>query len=284
MGPRVSIVLPVYNGERYLAASIESVVDQTFRDWELIVVDDGSVDKSPTIAREYTEADERIRLICNSKNLRLPETLNVGFTHATGEYYTWTSDDNLYRPEAIGCMVAQLDEEPELAFVYADQTEIDEAGDLIAHVRAEPPERLTSRNVVGACFLYRNDVGAAVGKYDDSVCGAEDYDYWLRVFARYRIAPLHVDLYQYRRHPHSLTKTQWLQVCRAVMEVHERYLNRVKIFRRTQRSDHFARMAADYYRHRCLRLFLASASRGLRHAPMRFPLHFAHALFNNVVD
>ena len=275
MCPRVSIVLPVYNGERYLAVSIDSILAQTFRDWELIIVDDGSTDNSPEIARSHAERDKRIRLIRNSKNLRLPESLNLGFTHATGKYHTWTSDDNLYRPEAICCMVARLEEDPELAFVYADHTEIDPAGNALTQVHVEPPERLASRNIVGACFLYRREVGSAIGKYDDSVCGAEDYDYWLRIFARYKMAPLHVDLYQYRRHSDSLTKTKWFQVCRSVMEVHERYLDREQASTRTERSSHFTRMAADYFRHRCLRLFLASACRAIKHAPIQSPLQLA---------
>ena len=109
--PKVSIVLPVYNGEKYLRESLDSILTQTFSDWELIIVNDCSTDGTQNIIEEYVSKDSRIRTIKNSINQKLPESLNIGFRISTGEYLTWTSDDNMYRPEALEVMTNYLDRE-----------------------------------------------------------------------------------------------------------------------------------------------------------------------------
>lgn len=84
----VSVILPVYNGEKYLEQSIRSVLDQTYENLELIIVDDASTDNSLYIAQNLAREDSRIRIITNSENLKLPKSLNKGFEDANGEYYT----------------------------------------------------------------------------------------------------------------------------------------------------------------------------------------------------
>ena len=99
--PKISVVLPVYNGEAYLKDAIKSILNQTFQDFELIIVDDCSTDRTTEIVKRYVDCDSRIILIQNKVNLKLPESLNKGFSHATGDYWTWTSCDNLYMPDAF---------------------------------------------------------------------------------------------------------------------------------------------------------------------------------------
>lgn len=111
----------MHNGAEYLRESIESCLAQTFRNWELIVVNDCSTDESGAIAEEYAAMDERIRVIHNETNLKLPASLNVGFRQAKGEYLTWTSDDNLYLPHALQRMIDFLREQPEYA-MFATRT------------------------------------------------------------------------------------------------------------------------------------------------------------------
>ena len=93
--PVVSIVLPVWNGEKYLTTAINSILAQRFADFELIVVNDCSTDKYAVIARGFAAADPRIRVIDNERNLKLPASLNRGFKTARGAFFTWTSDDNV---------------------------------------------------------------------------------------------------------------------------------------------------------------------------------------------
>ena len=127
---KVSIVLPVYNGEQFLSLSIESVLSQTYQNWELIIVNDCSTDNSPAIMEKYVEKDPRIRIIHNAENQKLPESLNIGFRAARGDYFTWTSDDNMYKPDAIETMVSVLDTHPECGLVYCDMDYIDNQGKI----------------------------------------------------------------------------------------------------------------------------------------------------------
>ena len=111
--PKISIILPTYNGQLYIREAIESVIKQIFKDWELIIVDDCSSDNTLDIIKEYEKLDSRIRVIHNEVNKKLPASLNIGFSYAKGEYFTWTSDDNLYLPSALYRMNLYLDENPD---------------------------------------------------------------------------------------------------------------------------------------------------------------------------
>ena len=153
--PVVSIVLPTHNGARFLRESIDSCLAQLYRGFELILVDDASTDATPDILAEYALRDSRVVTIRNEKNLRLPQSLNEGFSHARGRYFTWTSDDNRYRPHALQTMVYMLDHRPEIDLVYSDYSVIDNTGAAIAYHFALPIERLVRVNCVGASFLYR---------------------------------------------------------------------------------------------------------------------------------
>jgi glycosyltransferase involved in cell wall biosynthesis len=115
--PLVSIVLPTYNGSRYIQQSIDSCLNQTYSNIELIIVDDGSTDCTEQIINSYT--DNRIRYIQHQKNAGLPTALNTGVAHATGDYLTWTSDDNFYAPQAIETQLTFLLKN-KYDFVYCD--------------------------------------------------------------------------------------------------------------------------------------------------------------------
>lgn len=206
--PLVSIVLPTYNGARYLRAAIQSCLEQTYPHWELILVDDASTDETPAIIDEYVRSDARIRALRHEHNRKLPAALNTGFAVARGAYLTWTSDDNRYRPHALATLVAFLEERPDIDVVYADYTVIDEAGRPLRAVRVETPDVLPFRNPIGACFLYRAAVAQKVGAYAEDLFRAEDYDFWLRAAVVCTLAPLHEDLYEYRLHGASLNMSQ----------------------------------------------------------------------------
>lgn len=205
--PLVSIVLPTYNGARYLREAIESCLAQTYRNWELIVVDDCSQDATPDIIAEYMEPNPRIRSIRHESNKKLPTALNTGHAAARGEYLTWTSDDNRLLPSAIEELTAYLDQHPAIGLVYADSVLIDDTGSRIRDYPSQPASKLAYMNAVGPCFLYRRAVYQSVGSYDPRLFLAEDYDYWLRVYRRFEIARLPKTLYEYRWHGQSLTNT-----------------------------------------------------------------------------
>lgn len=207
----VSIVMPVYNGEKYLRQSIASVVNQTFKDWNLIIVDDCSTDSSPEIMNEYAKADDRIQVIHNEVNSKIPASLNNGFEEAAGRYFTWTSDDNIYEQDAIEKMVKYLDEHPDTGLVYSNMRFIDGEGRETG-IYESKPEDIFSNNCVGACFMYRADIAKEAGKYSVDWFLVEDYEYWLRIRNISKIGHIDELLYKYRRHERSLSETRMIKV------------------------------------------------------------------------
>lgn len=204
--PVVSIVLPTYNGAKYIRESLDSILAQTFQDWELIIVNDCSVDETPQIAAEYAQKDERIRIIHNGVNQRLPESLNIGFRTALGKYLTWTSDDNRYLPTALARMIEELDNNNDCPMVCADMYYIDAKGNITGKAPGYDEYYMLSEDLIGACFLYRREVLDIIGEYDPSRVYVEDYDYWLRIFYRIgKIVRVPKILYEYRVHKGSLT-------------------------------------------------------------------------------
>ncbi len=221
--PKISIVLPVYNGEPYLAESIESVLGQTFKDFELIIVDDYSSDNTASIAQKYASQDTRITYIRNEKNLKIPGALNKGFTQASGKYWTWTSCDNAYLPHALDEMLQILDNDPSIGLTYTSMELIDEQGQKTGEIQAGPAQDLILRNVVGACFLYRAPVAQEVGPYseDDFLC--EDYEYWLRIATLTLIQPLEKALYRYRFHSDTLSNNHEAEIIAKGIGIQKKY-------------------------------------------------------------
>jgi glycosyltransferase involved in cell wall biosynthesis len=231
--PLIGIVLPTYNGARHLDASIESCLEQTWRHLELIVVDDGSTDPKTGEILARWESDARLRLVRLAENGGLPRALNAGFRETRGEMLTWTSDDNLYRPDALEVMAREL-ERGGADFVYAAATAIDDEGKRIGAIAPREPQRLIIGNCVGPCFLFTRQVFESTGWFDPAAALAEDYDYWVRVSKRFRMRPIQEDLYLYRFHKAALTSVHG----------HERVAEKIE----ETRAKHFPRtqiLAAD---------------------------------------
>ena len=202
---KVSIVLPTYNGVKYLRQSIESCLNQTHANLELIVVDDGSHENIRAVVDEFP--DSRVIYIRHERNRGLSEALNTGFRQSTGEYLSWTSDDNHYDDRAIETMLRFLQSYPHIDFVYADCYIIDERKpeQKWAVKRNQLPDWLETDNGIGACYLYKRKVYESIGEFNPCAFLAEDYDYWIRVWKQFRMQRLFVPLYYYRFHHDSLT-------------------------------------------------------------------------------
>ena len=208
--PKVSIVLPTYNGAKYIRQSIDSCLNQTYKNIELIIVDDGSMDETPEIIKYYQ--DERIRYLRHNENNGIPNALNTGFTKATGEYLTWTSDDNYYTKEAIEKMLSFL-KRKNFEFVYCDYYRFKDDNPSNGYtVKLPDVLALENRNDVGACFLYSRTVMEIVGNYDPDAELAEDYNYWVRVSKNFPMCHLGELLYFYREHSESLSLSRFYEV------------------------------------------------------------------------
>jgi len=191
---KVSIVLPTYNGEKYLRQAIKSCLKQTYRNIELIIVNDGSTDGTEEIINSFK--DKRILHVGHKKNRGLPEALNTGFSYTRGNYLTWASDDNYYTENAIEEMVNFL-KKSNVEFVYCDFYKINS--------KVRKIETSVKKNYnIGACFLYTKKVKEEIGEYDTNTFLAEDYDYWIRVSKKFKMYHLDIPLLYYRVHPDSL--------------------------------------------------------------------------------
>src|SRR5262245_36403861 len=131
MQPLVSIVIPCYRGAQYLPKAIESCLAQTYRNIEIIVVDDKSPDNCAEIAEGYARKDSRIRVIRHERNTGVAGGFNTGFHAAKGEIMTRLAQDDLFEPDAVAVLLNFLQENPEVAFVYGHMRLIDGKGDLI---------------------------------------------------------------------------------------------------------------------------------------------------------
>lgn len=216
------MILPVYNGAAYLASAIESVLAQDFEDFELICIDDGSRDQSGAIIRDYAQRDARIRECPNSVNIGLPATLNRGTALARANLHSWTSHDNLMRPRMLSQLVTALDGAPDAAVAYAGYTVIDSEGAPIRYQAPRPMKDRLLGNPVGAAFLYRSEVPSELGGYDETLFGAEDYDFWLRAARQFGFVSVDQDLYLYRRHAASLTDQRAIRIRAMVNQLIDR--------------------------------------------------------------
>lgn len=220
----ISVVMPVYNGEKYLKESIKSVLMQSFTNFELILVNDCSTDNSLKIMKEFANKDSRVRIIENKKNQKLPKSLNIGFSHAKGKYLTWTSDDNRYRKNALQEMYWYLENHSKVGMVCANMDYIDEKGDKKKTVITDT-ESICLGNNIGACFLYRHEVIDLIGEYDPDMFLVEDYDYWLRISKKMKIDHIDLNLYEYRYHSSSLTLTRQGDIKKQLFKMRLRELN-----------------------------------------------------------
>ncbi len=244
-GHLVSIVLPTYNGSRFLQEAIGSCLAQSYSHFELLVVDDASTDDTPEIIKRFEGLDSRIRSVRHATNLGLPAALNSGFAISRGELLTWTSDDNLYRPNALTVLVDFMKSNPECDIVYTGFSYIDDQGKVMGRHPALPAEELAYYNTAGACFLYRRTVYERLGGYDANAVLVEDYDFWLRAFGSFRFHALAEDLYVYRVHPESLSLQKIAHTKLATRQILQKYLVNWKGKNRSLAYLRLARNAAE---------------------------------------
>lgn len=128
--PRLSVGLPVFNGEKYLRASIDSILHQTYRDFELIISDNASTDRTMEICLEYQARDPRIRYVRNDENLGASENFNNVFRYSRGEYFKWAAADDVIAPTFFETCIGILDRDPSIVLCYSKVYRIDTAGEV----------------------------------------------------------------------------------------------------------------------------------------------------------
>ena len=231
--PRVSVVIPVYNRELYIGAAIESVLAQTFSDFELLVVDDGSRDATRDVARSFH--DERIRLVCHERNRGIAPTRNAGVDAARGEYLAFLDSDDVALPERLAEQVDFLDHHPHHAAVGAWIDWMDDRGRPSGRVKRRPPQpddvsalRLFRQGIENTASMARTAVLRQY-RHDEHFEVSEDFDLWARIAAARPIANLPKVLVLRRAHIQQTSKGRDEQTRLYRQEIYARQLEALDV-------------------------------------------------------
>jgi glycosyltransferase involved in cell wall biosynthesis len=205
MKPKVSVLMPVYQGEGYLREAIESILSQTFTNFEFIIIDDASTDRSVDIIKSY--CDPRIRFVRNNTNLGLIGTLNRGLDMGCGEYIARMDQDDVSLAERLAKQVAFMDSQPEVAASGTWARDIDDEGKVIG-ARCLAVGKQMMYDFWWPCPIIHPS--AIISKahlqnlrYDSDALHCEDYDLWLRLKQKHKLDNLPEYLVLYRVHSES---------------------------------------------------------------------------------
>jgi hypothetical protein len=208
--PLVSVLMPAYNAAQFLAPAVQSVLDQTYPHWELLLMNDGSTDSTREVALSY--ADPRIRLVDNGTNLGLTATLNLGIGLAQGKYLARLDADDVAYPQRLAVQVAYLEQHPAVGMCGAWADQIDAQGQVTGQIEVVvDPADIQATMLFHNCFYHSTVMlrtGLARQEYDISFPIQEDYEFWVRLARQVPLAVLPQKLIQYRVHGGNVTITK----------------------------------------------------------------------------
>lgn len=212
--PLVSVVMPAYNAERYLTESLDSVLAQTLQNFELIVVDDGSTDKTLEILKSYQNRDDRVRVI-SRPNTGIVGALNDGLAAAKGEFIARLDADDIAFPERFSKQVAYLNEHPDCVVVGSYVLLIDSEGSPISEAEVMITHKEIDENHINGspwqiyhtAVLMRRSIAEKIGGYREGYTAAEDVDFFMRMVEHGQVFNLPVPLTKYRQHLSSIGHT-----------------------------------------------------------------------------
>ncbi len=200
--PMVSVIMSVYNSEKYLEDSVKSMLSQTHQDFEFIIINDASTDGTEKILKKFD--DPRIKIITNHENLGLTKSLNKGIKLAKGKYIARMDADDISLPQRLETQVNFLEKNPDYALVGSSYYQIDGTGKintLINVLTGDPQikEGLKKQNWFGhGSVMMRKDALLRIGGYDERFKFSQDYDLWLKFSELYKIANIDEPLYCWR--------------------------------------------------------------------------------------
>lgn len=209
--PSISVIMGVHNGSKYLREAIDSILNQTFADFEFLIVNDASTDESPTLLAGYS--DPRIKVINNQGNLGLTKSLNKALAVAQGEYIARMDADDISLPERFEVQKKFLDEHPEIAVVGSATIIIDDNGKESGGKKpVTDPDLLKfyillKNQITHSSVMFRKKIILENGGYDESVKYAQDYDLWSRLLhKKMALSNIEQPLLKYRFHLKSITQ------------------------------------------------------------------------------
>lgn len=225
--PKVSIIIPVYNGEKYLKEAIDSVIKQTYKNWELVLINDGCQDNSQKIIDEYVKKNKKISTF-KQKNQGQSAARNFGVKKSSGEYVAFLDQDDRYYPHKLERLVSFLERRREYGMVYSDVDTLDVDGNiflvssLTSGLSGGHPKRsiidCVSRDmfIVPGSTLIRREVFEDVGGFDPDLSGYEDDDLFMRIFRKHKIGFIKQSLLQWRIYADSCSYSDRMRKSRLI--------------------------------------------------------------------
>lgn len=202
--PKVSVLMPAYNSEKYIAEAIESILNQTFADFEFIIINDGSTDNTAKIVQKYAKSDKRIRFINHTKNKGLIAVLNEGLGLCVGEYIARFDSDDISLPERFARQVEYMDAHPECGVVGAWINQFDtdiKQGNIYRY----PPKSKMFDFIIKGCLvahpvtmIRKSVLDENKIKYNPAYKYAEDYGFWIQIAQHTEIHNVQQILLNYR--------------------------------------------------------------------------------------
>ncbi len=198
----VTVLMSVYNGERYLNEAVDSILSQTFTDFEFLIIDDASTDRTPEILRSYN--DPRIRVVTNEENLGLTKSLNKGLALAKGEYIARMDADDVSYPYRLQVQHEFMTQHPGAGIIGSWAEYIDRKGEIVHRYKApiSPEENyfyLRFQNcIVHSSVMFRKDIIISNNGYDESINRAQDFELWNRLSKAIEIYQIPEYLVQWR--------------------------------------------------------------------------------------
>ncbi|CAM8409499.1 Glycosyltransferase 2-like [Candidatus Methylopumilus universalis] len=208
--PKISVYIVSHNYARFLDQAIESVLRQNYDNWELLLIDDGSSDKTAEIMQIYAN-DPRIRIF-NASGIGLPSVANFALREARGEYLIRLDGDDVFDENILFVLINYIERDSELAIVFPDYYLIDEEGEIFSHERRHKvfeSSHIMDTPPNGACTLIRKSVLAEIGGYREDLGAQDGFDLWSKIRKSHRALNVNLPLFYYRRHGQNLTNSSY---------------------------------------------------------------------------
>jgi len=228
--PKVSVITITYNRAKYLPEAIESVLAQTFTDWELLIIDDCSTDNTREVAEKYTAKDSRIKYFRNDVNLKISKSRNKGLELAQGKYIAMLDSDDIWCDiEKLDRQYNFLENKPEYALIGGGVIVINETGKEIKRYldpngNKDLKKMILAKNPFAhSSVMYSRRIALDLDGYDVGLPSAEDYDLWLRMGKKHKVANLRDYVLKYRVHGGNISVTDRATIIERNLFVVERY-------------------------------------------------------------
>lgn len=230
-GPKITVLMSVFNGEKYLKEAIDSILTQTINIFEFLIINDGSTDNSRNIILSYN--DPKIRLIENQKNLGLTKSLNKGINLAKGEYIARMDSDDISLPERLEKQVSFLDNRKDIACVGCNCFIIDNNGNRTGKIDWGKERLFTLYNIlicnnpVGhPMVMYRKEIVKLIGSYSENYKTCQDMELWVRLyFNGFECENIPEYLFKYRTHKDQISKNN--NEKKIFIQIYKYYFDRI---------------------------------------------------------